>query len=38
MHHSPRPPALRWGGDSEGGAPYVEADAEDPLLQGEQKS
>src|SRR4029450_4189033 len=24
------PPALRWGGDAEGGAPYVEADAADP--------
>src|SRR5262245_53380052 len=23
-------PALRWAGDSEGGAPYIEADAEDP--------
>jgi polar amino acid transport system substrate-binding protein len=24
------PPVLRWGGDSEGGAPYVEADPNDP--------
>ncbi len=24
------PPALRWGGDAEGGAPFVEADAQDP--------
>jgi polar amino acid transport system substrate-binding protein len=24
------PPQLRWGGDAEGGAPYVEADASDP--------
>ena len=24
------PPVLRWGGDAEGGAPYVEADAADP--------
>jgi His/Glu/Gln/Arg/opine family amino acid ABC transporter permease subunit len=24
------PPELRWGGDAEGGAPYVEADATDP--------
>jgi His/Glu/Gln/Arg/opine family amino acid ABC transporter permease subunit len=24
------PPVLRWGGDSEGGAPYVEADPSDP--------
>src|SRR5678815_1254866 len=24
------PPQLRWGGDAEGGAPYVEADATDP--------
>ena len=24
------PPALRWGGDAEGGAPYVEADPADP--------
>ncbi len=24
------PPALKWGGDSEGGAPYVEADPQDP--------
>src|SRR6185369_12556028 len=23
-------PELRWGGDAEGGAPYVEADAADP--------
>ena len=23
-------PALRWGGDAEGGAPYVEADPADP--------
>src|SRR4029450_8051000 len=23
-------PELRWGGDAEGGAPYVEADATDP--------
>ena len=24
------PPALRWGGDAEGGAPFVEADPADP--------
>src|SRR5262247_2519107 len=24
------PPELRWGGDAEGGAPYVEADPSDP--------
>src|SRR6476469_2327371 len=24
------PPPLRWGGDAEGGAPYVEADPNDP--------
>ena len=24
------PPELRWGGDAEGGAPFVEADAADP--------
>src|SRR4029450_8257764 len=27
---SQNPPELRWGGDAEGGAPYVEADASDP--------
>ncbi len=27
---TPAPGALRWGGDAEGGAPYVEADAADP--------
>ena len=27
---SQNPPELRWGGDAEGGAPYVEADATDP--------
>ena len=26
------PPPLRWGGDSEGGAPYVEADPRDPSI------
>jgi len=25
-------PVLRWGGDAEGGAPYVEADADDPSV------
>ena len=24
------PPPLRWGGDAEGGAPFVEADPRDP--------
>ena len=24
------PPELRWGGDAEGGAPFVEADPNDP--------
>ena len=28
--HAQNPPQLRWGGDAEGGAPYVEADAADP--------
>ena len=27
---APSPPVLRWGGDAEGGAPYVEADPADP--------
>lgn len=26
------PPALRWGGDAEGGAPFVEADPRDPAI------
>ena len=26
----PEPTVLRWGGDSEGGAPFVEADPSDP--------
>jgi polar amino acid transport system substrate-binding protein len=26
------PPPLRWGGDAEGGAPYVEADPDDPSV------
>ena len=29
---SAAPPVLRWGGDSEGGAPYVEADPNDPAV------
>jgi polar amino acid transport system substrate-binding protein len=29
---SAAPPLLRWGGDSEGGAPYVEADPNDPAV------
>ncbi len=28
--HAQAPPELRWGGDSEGGAPFVEADPRDP--------
>jgi polar amino acid transport system substrate-binding protein len=28
--HAQAVPELRWGGDAEGGAPYVEADANDP--------
>ena len=28
--HAQAAPAFRWGGDAEGGAPYVEADAQDP--------
>jgi polar amino acid transport system substrate-binding protein len=28
--HAADPPVLRWGGDSEGGAPFVEADPNDP--------
>ena len=28
--HAAPPPELRWGGDAEGGAPYVEADPNDP--------
>ncbi|MFA5907306.1 MAG: ABC transporter substrate-binding protein/permease [Vicinamibacterales bacterium] len=28
--HAQTPPPLRWGGDAEGGAPYVEADPADP--------
>ena len=27
---APAPPVLRWGGDAEGGAPFVEADPTDP--------
>ncbi len=27
---APPPPVFRWGGDAEGGAPYVEADPNDP--------
>ena len=27
---APEPPPLRWGGDAEGGAPFVEADPADP--------
>ena len=27
---SPQPPVLRWGGDAEGGAPFVEADPANP--------
>src|SRR4051794_24150677 len=26
------PPLFRWGGDAEGGAPYVEADPNDPTI------
>jgi His/Glu/Gln/Arg/opine family amino acid ABC transporter permease subunit len=29
QQHAPKPP-LRWGGDAEGGAPFVEADPADP--------
>ncbi len=29
---SAQPPVLRWGGDAEGGAPFVEADANDPTI------
>src|SRR5262245_13903908 len=29
VHAAPQP-ELRWGGDAEGGAPYVEADPADP--------
>ena len=28
--HAQPPPVLRWGGDAEGGAPFVEADPSDP--------
>ncbi|HEY0997419.1 MAG TPA: ABC transporter permease subunit [Gemmatimonadaceae bacterium] len=28
----PAPPVLRWGGDAEGGAPFVEADPADPSV------
>src|SRR5690242_1442428 len=28
--HAQAPQELRWGGDAEGGAPYVEADPNDP--------
>jgi len=30
VQDAPQQPLLRWGGDAEGGAPYVEADATDP--------
>ena len=30
--HAPAQEVLRWGGDSEGGAPYVEADPNDPSI------
>jgi polar amino acid transport system substrate-binding protein len=30
LAQSPSAPELRWGGDAEGGAPFVEADAADP--------
>jgi polar amino acid transport system substrate-binding protein len=30
VQDAPQQPLLRWGGDAEGGAPYVEADANDP--------
>jgi polar amino acid transport system substrate-binding protein len=30
LAQSPPPPELRWGGDAEGGAPFVEADPRDP--------
>ena len=30
VQDAPQQPVLRWGGDAEGGAPYVEADAADP--------
>jgi polar amino acid transport system substrate-binding protein len=30
--HAPAQEVLRWGGDSEGGAPYVEADPNDPSV------
>src|SRR5256714_15107997 len=29
---SPAPPPFRWGGDSEGGAPFVEADPNNPAI------